>query len=199
MARLPGLPGGLVFFSPLWEHSWEGQNRRISAVFHTSMGTKPFLEAGKSVNTHGIRGEVKIQPWSNGPDFLSAFSTVYIDGAPFRLTGSRVHKGCLIAALDGIQTVDDALLLKNKIVYIRREDCPLAPGEFFLQDLYGLQVLDGDTGAELGVIRDVLDLPAGRVYEIQGARTILVPAVPDFIMETNVEAGYIKIRLIKGM
>lgn len=160
---------------------------------------KRFLEAGKIVNTHGIRGEVKIQPWSNAPGFLAAFETVYIDQIPFRLLGGRVHKGCLIAVLDGIQTVDDAVRLKNKIVYIDRNDCTLEEGEFFLQDIPGLRAVDADTGAELGVVKNVLELPAGNVYEIAGSREILVPAVPEFIIETNITEGFIKIHLIEGM
>jgi len=161
---------------------------------------KRYLEAGKIVNTHGVRGEVKIQPWSNTPDFLAGFKTIYIDEVPVRLLRSRVHKDCLIAALENVTTVDEAIRFKNKLVRIDRNDYPLAPGEFFLQDLPGLRVLDADTGAELGVLKDVLELPAGNVYEVQGPdRTILIPAVPAFIAETDVDAGWIRVRLIEGM
>jgi len=54
---------------------------------------KPYLEAGKIVNTHGVRGEVRIQPWADDAAFLLGFRTFYIDGAPVPVAHSRVHKG----------------------------------------------------------------------------------------------------------
>lgn len=160
---------------------------------------KQFLEAGKIVNTHGIRGEVKIQPWSNAPDFLCSFENVYIGEKPYKIKGIRVHKGNAIASLQGVETVDDAVRLKNKVVLIKREDAPLEEGEFFIQDLLGLKAIDADTGSELGTVHEVLPLPSGNIYVIKGEREILVPAVPAFIKETNIDAGFIKIRLIDGM
>ena len=81
---------------------------------------KEFLEAGKIVNTHGVRGEVKIQPWADSAEFLRDFHTLYLDGAPVRVLRSRVHKNMLIAALEGVDTVDAAMVLKNKVLSIRR-------------------------------------------------------------------------------
>lgn len=160
---------------------------------------KQFLEAGKIVNTHGIRGEVKIQPWSNSPDFLCSFQQIYMDGAPYRITSIRIHKGNVIASLQGVETMEDAIRLKNKIIFINRDDAPLQNGEFFLQDIYGLQAVDADTGAPIGTVKEVLPLPSGNIYVIQGEREILVPAVPEFIKETNIDGGFIKVRLIDGM
>ena len=160
---------------------------------------KQYLEAGKIVNTHGIRGEVRIQPWTSEPDFLCSFKKIYIDGEKYKLKNPRVQKECIIASIDGVSTIDDAILLKNKIIYIDRKDAKLDKDEFFVQDLIGLPVLDADTGKELGTLKDVLPLPAGDVYEVSGEREILIPAVPQFIIEKNVDAGYIKVRLIEGM
>jgi len=158
-----------------------------------------FLEAGKIVNTHGVRGEVKLQPWADSPDFIMSFEYLYIDGAPVRVLSARVHKGCVITALDGVDDIEGAIRLKNKTVSIARKDVRLEEGRNFVADLIGLRAVDSETDADIGTVTDVLTLPASNVYVIKGTREILVPAVPEFVAETNVDAGYIKLRLIEGM
>ena len=87
-----------------------------------------YLEAGKIVNTHGIAGEVKILPWADDPAFLLDFDTLYIDGQPVSLLGARVHKNCVLAKLAGIHDINEAMKLKNKVVFIDREDAELEEG-----------------------------------------------------------------------
>jgi len=159
---------------------------------------KEFLEAGRIVNTHGIRGEVKIQPWADTPDFLKGFAHLYIDGAAVRLLECRVHKDHLIARLEGLENVNDAMRMKNKTVFIRRSDADLAPGTFFIQDIIGLPVRLED-GSELGRLQEVLNLPTQDVYVVQGAREYLIPDVPAFIVEKNPDKGYILVRLMEGL
>ncbi|MCL2152373.1 MAG: ribosome maturation factor RimM [Oscillospiraceae bacterium] len=158
-----------------------------------------FLEAGKIVNTHGVNGEVKIQPWADSPNFVAGFKRLYIDGRPVELLSARVHKGCVIAALGGVSDFEGAIRLKNKTVYIDRGDVQLGEGRHFVADIAGLRALDVDTGEELGIVSDVLTLPANDVYVIVGEREMLIPAVPDFVREVNIESGYIKIRVIEGL
>ncbi len=160
---------------------------------------KQFLEAGKIVNTHGIRGEIKVQPWSDTPDFLCSFKNVYINEKQYKIKSARVHKTMIILSLSGVEDVDSAVALKNKILFIDRNEAKLSKGEFFIQDLLGIEALNADTGESLGTVKDVMPMPAGNVYVIAGEREILVPAVPEFIIETNVHEGYIKIHLIDGM
>ena len=158
---------------------------------------KEFLDCGQIVNTHGVRGEVRIVPWADSPDFLCQFSTLYIDGASRQVLSSRVHKGSVIAKLDGVDTVDEAMLLRDKIVQIRRSDAKLPEGSFFLADIIGLNVVD-EEGKTLGTLKEVLTPSVQQVYVIEGEREILIPAVPEFILETNIEDGYLKVRLIEG-
>ncbi len=159
---------------------------------------KEFLDCGQIVNTHGIRGEVRMVPWADSPDFLCGFSTLYVDGAAKKVQASRVHKGSVIAKLDGVETVEGAMALKGKIVQIRRSDAKLPEGAFFLADIIGLDVVDGD-GQKIGVLKEVLSPSVQQVYVVRGEREIMIPAVPEFILETNIEGGYIKVRLIEGM
>ena len=157
-----------------------------------------FLDCGRIVNTNGVRGEVRIVPWADSPDFLCQFSTLYIDGAPRRMLSSRVHKGSVIAKLDGVDTVEEAMLLRDKTVQIKRADAKLRSGAFFLADIIGLNVVDED-GRKLGMLKEVLSPSVQQVYVIEGEREIMIPAVPEFILETNITDGYIKVRLIEGM
>lgn len=156
-----------------------------------------FLEAGQIVNTHGIRGEVKIVSWCDTPEILASIPTLYIDGAPRRVEQARPHKGGVIAVLEGVSDVNEAMTLKNKIVSARREDIPSSGP--FLADLIGLKVLDSASGTELGVLADVLQPASQRIYVVRGKREILIPAVDEFIEEINVDGGYLRVRLIEGL
>ena len=158
---------------------------------------KEYLDCGRIVNTHGVRGEVRIVPWADSPDFLCRFSTLYIDGAPRRLLSCRVHKGSVIAKLDGVDTVEGAMLLRDKTVQLHRADAKLPEGAFFLADIIGLDVVD-EEGRPLGRLKEVLSPSVQQVYVIEGEREIMIPAVPEFILETNIAGGYIKVRLIDG-
>jgi len=158
-----------------------------------------LIEAGKIVNTHGIRGELRLQPWADTPDFLTEFEYLYIGDEPVKVLSARVHKGCVIATLEGVDDIDAAIKMKNKIIKVKKEDIQLDESTYLVADLIGLNVENAETGEQLGQIKDVLSLPSNNVYVIQGKREILVPAVPEFIIETNIDEGYVKLRLIEGM
>lgn len=159
---------------------------------------KRYLEAGKIINTHGIRGEVKIQPWADSPAFLRGFRKIYIDEKPVEVLSAREYKGFLFVYLQGVDDVNGAMELKGKTVYIDRRDAALPEGAFFIQDIIGARVVE-ESGRELGTIQDVLELPAGNVYLIRGRREHMIPAVPEFILDTDIEGGLVTVRLIEGM
>ena len=158
-----------------------------------------FLEAGKIVNTHGIRGELKIQPWCDGPEFLCEFDTLYVDGKPMEVLSSRVHKGNTLVTFAGVDSVESATPYKNKIVSIRREDAQLPQGKHFVADLIGLEVRDAATGAAIGTLREVLTYPAQDIYVVKGQKEYLIPAVDAFIRETNPQEGYIAVNVLEGL
>ena len=162
------------------------------------MKNNELLECGKIVNTHGIRGEVKIIPWADSPEFVCGLPAIYIDGKAIKIRSARVHKGNVIALLEGIDDVNAAMLLKEKVVSMSRKDAKLPEGSFFIADIIGLDVICED-GTKLGVLEDILSPSLQQVYVVKGEREIMIPAVPKFILETNVAGGYIKVRLIEGM
>ena len=160
---------------------------------------KKYLETGRIVNTHGVRGEVKIQPWADSPDFLLDFDSLYIDGKPLRVLSARVHKGCVIAALEGIGDVNEAMRYKGKTVYIDREDAQLPPGGYFIQDILGARVVTED-GQEIGLLKEVLDLPGNDVYVVQTPqREVLIPVVSQFVLRTDAQEGVITVRMMEGL
>ena len=159
---------------------------------------KQFLEAGEIVSTHGIQGEVKILPWADSPEFLLSFRTLYLNGQPYTVQSSRVHKTCVLAKLQGIDNPEDATLLRGKVVSIDRSQVKLPKGTVFIADLIGCRVLD-DAGAEIGKIKDVLTMPASDVYVIHGEKDYMIPAVKEFVKEICVEEGFVRVHLIEGM
>ncbi len=157
-----------------------------------------FIEAGEIVNTHGVRGEVSIFPWTDSAEFLRRFKTLYIDEKPMTVTASRIHKNRLLVHLEGVADVSEAMRLKGKVVKIDRQDARLPEGAYFLQDLMGARVL-GEDGAEIGVLTEIIETPANQIYVVRGAAEHLIPAVPEFIMSTDADTGTIIVRLIEGM
>ena len=157
-----------------------------------------FIEAGEIVNTHGVRGEVKIMPWTDTPEFLRSIKTLYVDGKAVRVTASRVHKGAILASLEGVDDVNAAMRFKGKHVYIDRGDAQLEPGRFFIQDIIGAEVVT-ESGESVGTLREVIDAPAGMIYVVRGETEHLIPAVDEFILSTDADAGVITVRLIEGM
>ena len=146
-----------------------------------------YLEAGQIVSTHGIRGEVKVLPWADGPEFLTLFDRVYLKGREYAVESARVQKTCVLLKLQGVDTVEAAQALRDTVVQVNREDVELEEGTYFIADLIGLRVLDGER--EVGAIREILTMPGNDVYVFQGEHTYMIPAVKEFLLETNPDRG----------
>lgn len=160
---------------------------------------KAFLEGGQIVNTHGIKGEVKLVSWCDSPEVLAGVPTYYIDGAAVKVRAARVHQGNALALLEGAEDVNAAMRFKGKTVLLKREDLPPPPGGYFLADLLGMNVVDADSGETLGELADILYPSSQNVYVVRGEREFMIPAVPEFIESVDVDGGVIKVRLIEGM
>lgn len=164
---------------------------------------KQFLDSGKIVGTHGIKGEVRIDPWCDSPEFLCAFKKLYLDenGETFIEVKSRPHKNITLCKIKGIDTIEAAEKLRGKIIYINRNDINLEEGVNFVQDLIGLEVRDIDSGAVYGKITDVLRTGANDVYEITDSRKkmYLVPVIDEVVKEINVDEGFVLICPMKGI
>ena len=164
---------------------------------------KLYLEVGQIVSTHGVKGEVKVNPWCDSPDFLKKLKTLYFDKdgqKPIKVKSSRVHKNVVLMSLEGIDSIEKASTLRNKILYMNRKDAKLDENSFFIQDLIGCAVIDADTGKSYGELCDVSSTGANDVWHIkQGSKEYLIPAIPDVVIETKVEENLVVIRPLKGI
>ena len=162
---------------------------------------KEFLEAGKIVTTHGIRGEVKIMPYTDTPELLSEFDRLFIgkDKKEIIIERARVFKNMVIAKIQGVDTPEDAEKYRNKILFMHRDDLILDEDTYFIQDLIGMEVKDADTGVLYGKITDIMQTGANDVYVIQGEKEYLVPAIPDVVVSTDVDGNLMLIRPLEGL
>ena len=162
------------------------------------MQKKQFLEAGKIINTHGVGGEVKIESWLDTPEFLRSFRRLFVRGKEMKVLSARVHKGFVIARLEGIDDMNAAMALKGTDISIAREDAHLSDGAYFLSDIIGSRVVD-EEGREIGTLEEIEETPSAPLYTVRGEREYLIPAVPEFIRSVDVENGVITVHLIEGM
>ena len=163
---------------------------------------KRYLEAGQIVNTHGIKGEVRVMPWCDSPEFLTGFEGFYFEnGASYKkVKSARVNKTLTLMKFEGVDDVDSAVKLVKKIIYIDREWVKLPKGSYFEQDLLGLSVEDEKTGEVYGVLREVARTGANDIYRVdKDGREYWIPAVKQFIKSVDVPAGKMLISPIKGM
>ena len=154
-----------------------------------------FLEAGQIVTTHGVRGEMKVLPWADGPDFLLDFNRVRIDGKEYKVESCRVQKSCNLLKLQGIDTMEAAQAMHNKTIEIYREDTD--PDVIFAAELIGVDVFQDDV--QIGKLIDVLDYPGNKVYVVKGEREYMIPAVKAFVLNTDVNNNRMQVKLIEGM
>lgn len=156
-----------------------------------------FLPTGQIVNTHGLKGYVKVMPWADDPSDLLDFDRFFIDGKEYEVEYSAQQKTMVLLKLAGIDDVDAAARLRNKEIAICRDDIELEEGVVFIADLIGLPVLAD--GVEIGKITEVLTPPGNDVYVVKGEHEYMIPAVQEFIESLNPEDGFIRVKLIEGM
>ena len=159
-----------------------------------------YIEAGRITSTHGVHGEVKIEVWLDTPEDLKHYRRIFIDGQERKLLSVRQQNRFVIVKLHQIDDINAAQPLKGKTVYIAREDAPLPPGGYFLQDLLDAKVVLED-GSPVGVLTEILERPANNVYVVTDpdGREILIPVVPAFIIRADAENGIVTVRLLEGM
>lgn len=160
-----------------------------------------LIEIGKIVNTHGIRGEVKIQPWCDDPYIFDELEYLIIDGKEYDIINNRMHKNCQIVQLSGVTNMNDAELMRNKTVMVEREVFDLPDGRFFIADIVGLAVRE-ENGRVLGIVDDVIKTGSNDVYSLKDTfnkKPVLIPVIDGVIIETNIDDGYITVRLPNGL
>ena len=161
-----------------------------------------YLEAGQIVGTHGVRGEVRVQPWCDSPQQFATFKKLYWDKEgkqPVKLR-ARPHKNVALALLEGVDTVEKAQVLRGKMLYVDRKDLKLPKGHYLVQDLIGLTIVDADTGETYGTLTDVSQTGANAVYHMATEKgEVLIPAIPDVVIEIDFKKDVLRLRPMKGL
>ena len=154
-----------------------------------------FIEAGEIVTTHGVKGEVKVMPWVDGPEILCEFDRCRIAGKEYEIVSCRIQKSCNLVKLSGVDTMEAAQAMRGKVIELYRED--IDDEVIFAAELIGVEVYAD--GTLLGKITDVLDYPGNSVYVVTGEHEYMIPAVKQFVLSTDMESNRMQVQLIKGM
>ena len=155
----------------------------------------PFIEAGEIVNTHGVRGEIKMLPWLDSPEDMRGFTRCRIGGKDYAITACRVQNTCDLLKLEGVDTMEAAQALRGKIVTLYRED--MDEDVIFAGDLIGMEVFS--QAERIGELTQVLDYPGNQVYVVKGEREYMLPAVKEFILSTDLDGNRMEVKLLEGM
>lgn len=165
---------------------------------------KNYLPACKIVSTHGVRGEMKALPLCDGAAFLSKFKRLYTSDAgdgETAVLGVRAQGNVILIRLAGIEDMDAARARVGRTYYFAKADARLPKGRYFIDDLLGCEVTDAGSGKVYGVLIEV-DHPAAQdIYTVKDAagNTHMLPAVPEFVKEIDVENRIIRVTPIPGM
>ncbi len=157
-----------------------------------------IIEVGQIVNTHGIRGEVKLNPWTDVAEDLLEQKVFYLkNGDVLHVRSCRLHKNCLIISFDEILNMNDAEKLKNTVLYTEKTTLP--EGRYYIADLLGMKVFEGDT--LLGTLQDVFSTGANDIYDVktEKGKALLIPAIDGVILDIDMENGKIMTALPEGL
>ena len=164
------------------------------------------VEIGIIINTFGIKGEVKVMPLTDEPADFSDFTRIYLgrpgeEAIEYSVRKARPHKKWVILRLEGVDSRDEAVKLRDLNIYVPRDDLAVLPNGTYLEtDLEGMEVYTTN-GELIGVISDILKTPANDVYQIrgEGGRELLIPAIKDVIKDIDVESNKMVIEPIQGL
>ena len=163
------------------------------------------LEVGQIVNTFGIKGFVKINPWVNDVTRFDKLKKVYIkirkEQKELEIEEVKYHKNQVLLKFKGIETIEQAEILRNAILEIDRKDAiPLEEGEYFIADLLESEVYT-DEGEKLGIVEDIFNTGSNDIYVVKNelGKSILLPRIKDVFKEIDVENKKIIVHLIEGL
>lgn len=163
------------------------------------------LEVGQIVNTFGIKGFVKVNPWVDDITRFDNLKKVYIkirkETKQLEIEEVKYHKNMVLLKFKGIENVEQAELLRNAYIEIDREDAiPLEEGTYFIADLLQSEVYS-DKGEKLGILEDIYNTGSNDIYVVKDelGKSLLLPGIPDVIKEVDLENKKIIVHLLKGL
>lgn len=169
------------------------------------MHVETMFAIGKIVNTHGIKGELKIMPTTDDPKRFEKLKEIYIQQKEmkrYKVETIRYHKQFVLIKFEGINSLNDAELLKNAVLKINRTDSlPLEKDEYYISDLYSLTVTTED-GRVLGELIDIIYTGSNDVYVVKNKDTnkeLLIPAIKQVIKQVDLQQKTMTVKLLPGL
>ncbi len=159
-----------------------------------------LIEVGKIVNIHGLRGDVKVVPWTDFPEVFEGIDTVYTkDCESYKVKGVKYHKNSVILKLSGIDTPELAEKMRGKVLYAQKELFEDLPEDTYLiADLIGVEVYDEEK--VYGKITDVITTGGNDVYTVgEGRGQILIPAIKDVILDIDIQNKKMLVKIPEGL
>jgi 16S rRNA processing protein RimM len=163
---------------------------------------------GRVLRPHGVRGELRVEILTDYPERITPESRVYLGADPrdtstavaYRIVQARKHQRYLILQVEGVTDRNTADQLRDRFVMVALKDAvPLEEDEFYLYQAIGLSVCTVD-GDHLGHVIEVIETGANDVYVVQGPRgEILLPAIDECVVDINIDAGTMTVRLMDGL
>ena len=161
-----------------------------------------YIVVGKIVNTHGIKGDIKVYPYTDDIERFSNLKSIYIgkEKLSIEIENAKYHKGMVLLKLKGFDNINEVLHFKDETIFIDEKDKVKLPKDnYFIYELIDCKVFDM-AGNPLGYIKDVLQNSSNDVYIVQDKdKEYLIPAVKQFVKEVNVIEKKIIIDPIEGM
>ncbi len=164
-----------------------------------------FFQIGIITSTHGLKGEVKVFPTTDDPGRFKRLKKVIVDTGKERIDleseGAKFFKKFVILKFKGLDDINQVEKYCKASLFVTRENAvKLKRDEYYVADLMGLTVQNED-GAEIGVLREVMETGANDVYviDLKDGRELLLPAIRQCVLEVDVAAGYIRIHILEGL
>lgn len=164
-----------------------------------------YFNIGKIINTHGVKGEVKIIPLTDEPKRFELLEYVYVEYKKklqkYTISNIRYFKNLIILKFKELEDMTSAEALKNSIIKIPRElALPLEEDEYYISDLIGIDV-STDEGKNLGIIKDVIKTGSNDVYVIEDdeKKEILIPALKQCIKQVDMDNRTMVVSLLEGL
>ena len=158
---------------------------------------------GKIVNSHGLKGEMKVYSYADYLEKFDEYGYILIEGEEKRrkIKGVKYHKNMVILRLEGINHIDDIQKIKGKNLFVFRDDLePLEDDEFYVVDIIGAEVFDVEKGF-LGNVADYLTHTAQELIVIkdENGKEIFIPNVSEFVKKIDIEGKRITVKSIEGL
>ena len=164
-----------------------------------------YLEIGQIVNTFGIKGMVKIKPFTDDINRFDRLKKIYISNKngkkEYQIQEVKYHKNMVLMKLEGVDTLEQADLLRQSYLLVDRADEePLEEGVYYIVDLLGLEVYTDDNKL-LGKVDDIFNTGSNDIYVVKDemGKQILLPGIPDVLKNVDLEKGRITVHLIPGL